>query len=464
MSYLARSGEPGGLMKVLVTGGAGYVGSHVVWTLQQAGHEVVILDDLSTGHRSTVERLDATLEEVDLRDPDAARRVVVGKGFEAVCHLAAFPLVPECERAPEQAWGINVSGGLNLLDACREAGLRRFVFTSSAAVYGNPGGTGTISERSASNAVSVYGRTKAALEDALRDHIRAYGGRAVILRVFNVGGSNVDAGIGEDHAIETHLIPRLLEVAAHGGGGVEVFGTDYSTEDGSAVRDYVHVMDVARAHLLALERTGIAGDGETDVFNVGTGTPTSVREVVSCVDSTCGTSLDVVERQRRVGDPASLVADPTEARQELGFTATRSALEEIVQSAWAWTQREDRSASSRLRAVDGNGGRTARPSARVAVSASDPGRLRAPRDSGRLRSSGSGRVTAMRRSPRFGEMARRRGFITEDALTTALDLQRKRSAAGESHKLLGIILLEMGAIDSTQLIDTLRQMNTTARR
>lgn len=448
-------------MKVLVSGAAGYVGSHTARELIRRGHQVVALDDLSTGHGHSLEALEIELLEVDLTDQAAVTQALAKGGFDACCHMAAFPLVPHCESNPARAWSINVAGGLNLLDACLAAKVNRFVMTSSAAVYGNPSRSPT-PETQPRRPVSVYGRTKSALEDAVRDYARGQGLRAVMLRVFNVAGAEPDGILGEDHDPETHLIPCLLQVASAGNGKVQIFGDDFPTEDGTTVRDYTHVLDVARAHALALETLADsapeAGDsGQATSFNVGTGTATSVLEVIAGVERVTGKKLDVTIKPARIGDPARLVADVAKARERLDFVATNSALEEMIESAWLWQCKLSGKSTPKRARRPASATATKAPRART-----DSSGLPTKTDSSRQRA-GSGRQGSPRRSPRFGESAQMKGFITEDQLQNALTFQRERDERGESHKLLGIILLEMGAMDNTQLIELLQDMSTAHR-
>jgi len=312
-------------VKVLVTGGAGYIGSVVTAQLLDAGHDVVVLDDLSTGHRDAVPD-GAALVEASLREAGA---VLGRRGFDAVLHFAAKSLVAESVRNPELYWSTNAVGTLTLMDAMRDAGVRRLVFSSTAATYGAPAES-PITEDTPAVPSNPYGQAKLAADHAIAGDARAHGLAAVSLRYFNVGGA-VD-GLGERHDPETHLIPNVLAVPAGRRDAVEVYGTDYPTRDGTAIRDYLHVDDLARAHLLALDS---AAPGEHRIYNLGTGTGFSVREVVDACRRATGDPVPHIDRDRRPGDPPVLVASGERARAELGWTP-RHDLDRIVADAWAF--------------------------------------------------------------------------------------------------------------------------------
>jgi len=319
-------------MKLLVTGGAGYIGSVVANQLLERGHEVAVLDDLSRGHRAAVPS-GARFLEVGLADAEATRDALA-EGFDGVMHFAALALVPESVAHPERYHRSNIVGALNLLDAMREAGVGRLVFSSTCAVYGEPE-TVPMREDIPTDPVNAYGASKLAIDRIITDEARAHGLGAASLRYFNVAGAS--EALGEDHEPETHLIPLVLRAAAGVSDHVKVFGTDYPTRDGTAVRDYIHVADLADAHLRALERLG-SGQA-SQAINLGTGTGHSVREVVDTVARVSGRQVPVVESPRRAGDPAELVAAPGRAHQVLGWTARHSALETIAQHAWAWHEK-----------------------------------------------------------------------------------------------------------------------------
>ena len=303
-------------MKVLVTGGAGYIGSVVAQQLLEHGHEAVILDDLSTGHADSAvpgaQFVDAPLSE-------AGHVLTAGGGspFDAVIHLAAKSLVGESVEFPERYWHGNVVATLHLIDAMRTAGVPRIVFSSTAAVYGNPVAGlpgGLITEEHPTSPINPYGASKLAIDHMLAAEARAHGLAAVSLRYFNVGGAS--GALRERHDPETHLIPNLLKVVTGARPHAELYGVDYPTPDGTAIRDYIHVRDLAQAHLLAMEWIQ---PGAHEVFNLGTGVGTSVREVIAAVEERSGTDLAVMERPRRPGDPAQLVASGKKARAALGW-------------------------------------------------------------------------------------------------------------------------------------------------
>jgi UDP-glucose 4-epimerase len=316
-------------MRLLVTGGAGYIGSIVAQSLVARGDDVTVLDSLARGHREAVPQ-GAAFVEADLLDQDALRAALAG-GFDGVLHFAALALVAESVEHPERYYRGNVVGSLNLLDAMREAGIGRLVFSSTCATYGEPD-TVPISEDEPNKPVNSYGSSKLAVDRMLADEARAHGLAAVSLRYFNVAGAG--GALGEDHEPETHLIPLILQAAAGTREYVSIFGTDYPTPDGTAVRDYIHVEDLAVAHLLALEK---AEPGRHDIYNLGTGTGYSVREVIDAVKRVTGRQFEVREQPRRAGDPPALVAANAKAREGLGWTPERS-LDEMVADAWAWHQ------------------------------------------------------------------------------------------------------------------------------
>lgn len=312
-------------MRLLVTGGAGYIGSIVGAQLLELGHEVTVADSLVTGHRDAVPE-GARLVEVDLLD-EAGLNALVAGGFDGVLHFAARALVGESMEQPELYWRVNAVGSANLLDAIRAAGVPRIVFSSTCAVYGEPDEV-PIGERTLAAPVNPYGASKLAVDQMLRGQVRAHGLAAVSLRYFNVAGSH--GSLGEDHRPETHLIPRVLQAVAGTLPRVEIYGSDYPTPDGTAIRDYVHVADLARAHVLALEA---AHPGEHRVFNLGSGRGYSVREVVETIRSVTGAELEVVEAERRPGDPPVLVASNELIRSELGWRPELG-LERMVADAW----------------------------------------------------------------------------------------------------------------------------------
>jgi UDP-glucose 4-epimerase len=310
-------------MKVLVTGGAGYIGSVVAARLLDAGHEVVVLDDLSTGHRDAVPD-GARFERASL---DEARRVL-DSTFDAVMHFAAKSLVAESVAVPSAYWHNNVGGSLALLDAMRLTGVDRIVFSSTAATYGEPE-TMPITEATPARPINPYGQSKLAVDNILSGYAPAYGLAAVSLRYFNVAGAY--GRLGERHDPETHLIPNVLAVAAGERERVQVLGTDYPTADGTAVRDYLHVVDLADAHLRALDA---AGAGTHRIYNLGSGTGFTVRQVLDAARRVTGHAIPAAESPRRPGDPPALVASGDLISRELGWTPTRS-LDEMIADAWA---------------------------------------------------------------------------------------------------------------------------------
>jgi UDP-glucose 4-epimerase len=326
-------------MKVLVTGGAGYVGGVSVDAILAAGHDAVVLDDLSTGHEAVVPPA-ARLVRGSYGDEAAVRDLLTTSGVDAILHCAARSLVGESIKDPAKYYRDNVIGGIALLEAARAAGVRRIVFSSTAAVYGVPAST-PIREDAALAPINTYGETKRAFEGALRWYGRAYGLRSVILRYFNVAGAT--ERLGEVHRPETHLIPNAL-AAAQGGPGLTLFGEDYPTPDGTPVRDYIHVADLADAHVAALEgtdpgdpRTGPRdGGAEPLICNLGTSSGFSVREVLAAAAAVVGSEIPHTVGPRRAGDPPVLVASNDRAREVLGWSPRRSTLPEMLGSAWAW--------------------------------------------------------------------------------------------------------------------------------
>jgi UDP-glucose 4-epimerase len=320
-------------MRVLVTGGAGYVGSVSVERLLDAGHEVVVLDDLTTGHRGSVPQT-ASLEVGSYGEPELIGRLLERAQVDAILHCAARSLVGESLRDPARYYRDNVVGGIGLIEAARQASVGRIVFSSTAAVYGVPDAT-PIDEDAPLRPINTYGETKRAFEGALRFYGEAYGLRSVSLRYFNVAGATERNG--ELHDPETHLIPNLLR-AAETGEPITLFGNDYPTPDGTCIRDYIHVADLADAHLAALEATA-PDDPRTDsalVCNLGIGAGFSVRQVVDAAAAVVGRPIPETMGPRRAGDPPILVAAPDRAREVLGWTALRPTLEEMIGSAWAW--------------------------------------------------------------------------------------------------------------------------------
>jgi UDP-glucose 4-epimerase len=319
-------------MRVLVTGGAGYVGSHVVRRLQAAGHDLVVIDNLSAGHRAAVGEV--PLVVADFADGETLARLgEEGGAFDAVIHLAAYAEVGESVAHPERYYRNNLVRSLELLEWVRQAGWGGIVFSSTAAVYGEPNEI-PISEGHVTVPTNPYGESKLAFEKALSAYHHAHGLPYVALRYFNAAGADPLGGIGEDHgAGESHLIPRLLKAALDGQAEVQLFGTDYPTSDGTAVRDYIHVADLAEAHVQAL---ALLAEGRAEAFNLGNGEGFSVREVASVCATVSGRPIKISEGPRRPGDPAVLVASADKAREHLGWTPGLPTLKQIVQTAWEW--------------------------------------------------------------------------------------------------------------------------------
>lgn len=325
-------------MKTLVTGGAGYIGSHAVRALLRAGHDVVVLDDLSHGKREAVSAAssgsgkDVPLIEGSISDRELVLDLLNTHQVEGVMHFAAFIEVGESVSNPAKYYRNNFSGALSLMEAMKEADVRRLVFSSTAAVYGNPIST-PITEDQTRGPINPYGRSKMMVELAIEDFSRAYGFGYAILRYFNVAGADPDAVIGERHEPESHLIPRILDAAMGRSDSIGIFGTDYPTSDGTCVRDYVHVVDLVEAHLLAMSAIQL---GRGQVFNLGSESGFSVREVIQAVERVTGLEIPVVEKARRPGDPAVLVASSEKIRKELGWLRKYPDLETIVEHAWNW--------------------------------------------------------------------------------------------------------------------------------
>ena len=321
-------------MHVLVTGGGGYIGSIAVERLIERGDQVTVLDSFIRGHRAAVHP-DATIVECDIRDPEATREAVGAAGAEAVLHFAALTLVPESVREPGAYFATNTSGGLHMIEAARNAGIDRFVFSSTAAVYGEPDKV-PISEDAPKLPINPYGQSKWMVEQMLESFASQHGINHAIFRYFNVAGATAERG--EDHDPETHVIPVALHALLGQRDTFTVFGTDYPTADGTAIRDYVHVIDLVDAHIAALGCL----DRPLGAMNLGTASGFSVREIVDAVERVTGRELPVTYGPRREGDPATLVADSSRARSLLDWTPVHSTLDEMIGSAWEWMQRHPR--------------------------------------------------------------------------------------------------------------------------
>ena len=319
------------MSRILITGGAGYVGSHCARALAAAGHEAVVFDSLLFGHRDFVRW--GKLVEGDIRDANALDAVFRADRFEAVMHFAALAYVGESVSDPGRYYDVNFHGTRVLLDAMMRAGVRSLVFSSSCALYGEPTHM-PISENANLNPINPYGFTKLVCERMMDDFERAHGLKSARLRYFNAAGAEPTAEIGEDHNPETHLIPLVLDVALGIRPEIQIFGTDYPTPDGTALRDYIHVCDLARAHVLALSH--LLHHRETIAVNLGSGQGISVRQVIETVQDATGRPIRAKQSARRPGDPAELVADPRKARDVLGWSAERSSLKTIIADAWRW--------------------------------------------------------------------------------------------------------------------------------
>jgi UDP-glucose 4-epimerase len=326
-------------VKVLVTGGAGYIGSHAVRELLDAGHTVTVLDDLSHGHRAAVPE-DVPLVEGDLGDAEALREALAGA--DAVMHFAGLLSVAESVADPAPYYRTNVAKGLELLSAMREIGVERIIFSSTCATYGVPQRV-PIDESHPQEPISPYGATKRAFERALADHARAGRVRAVVLRYFNAAGSHPDGSLGEDHRPEEHIVPRAIDAALGRAPALVIYGDDYDTPDGTCIRDYVHVQDLARAHVFALDALArsTSSEGSYQAFNLGTETGHSVREVIAAVERAAGAKVPARVGARRAGDPPRLVASARLSRERLGW-APQSSLDVIVETALRWRRTHPR--------------------------------------------------------------------------------------------------------------------------
>ena len=320
---------------ILVVGGAGYIGSHMVKELLAAGHAVIVLDNFSTGHRALLPG--GRLIEGDLGDPKLLETLFARHKIDAVMHFAAFSLVGESVVDPLKYYRNNLAGTMALLGAMIKFNVKKFIFSSTAAVYGEPVQL-PITETHPSRPTNPYGATKIAVERMLADCDQAYGLKSVCLRYFNAAGADESGTIGECHQPESHLIPLVLKVAAGERKEIKIFGTDYDTPDGTCIRDYVHVTDLAQAHLLALNH--LLSGGQSAVYNLGNSKGASVREVICLAEKITGRKIPVVETDRRAGDPAVLVAASNKIKTELGWHPRYEPLEAIIQTAWNWHKKE----------------------------------------------------------------------------------------------------------------------------
>jgi UDP-glucose 4-epimerase len=318
---------------ILVVGGAGYIGSHMVKRLGQLGCAVTTLDNLSSGHRDAV--LCGDFVHGDLADRALLKGLIQPGRFDAVMHFASFIQVGESVQKPAMYYENNVTNTLHLLDAMRDAGVQRFIFSSTAATFGEPQYT-PMDERHPQAPINPYGRSKLMIEQVLEDYDRAYGLKSVCLRYFNAAGADPDGQLGERHDPETHLIPLVLQAASGRRSHISVFGRDYDTPDGTCIRDYIHINDLCEAHWLALQSL-MQGAG-SQRYNLGNGNGFSVQEVINAAIHVTGQAIAVRDAPRREGDPARLVADATLARQQLGWQPQFADLETMVRHAWGWEQ------------------------------------------------------------------------------------------------------------------------------
>jgi UDP-glucose 4-epimerase len=320
-------------VEVLVVGGAGYIGSHMVKMLLERGHGVTVFDNLSTGYRDAV--LGGRFVQADLADAAALDALFSAQRFDGVMHFASFIQVGESMREPAMYYRNNITNTLNLLDAMRRHSVGNFIFSSTAAIFGEPEYV-PIDEHHPRRPINPYGYSKSVIEQVLADYDRAYELRSVCLRYFNAAGADPDGRLGERHEPETHLIPLVLQAASGRRPHIQIFGQDYATPDGTCIRDYIHIVDLCEAHLLALERLRSGGDSVQ--FNLGNGSGFSVAEVIRTAERVTGKTINRIVCERRAGDPARLVADAKRARTELRWQPRFDSLDTIVQHAWAWEQ------------------------------------------------------------------------------------------------------------------------------
>ena len=318
---------------VLVTGGAGYVGSHACKALADAGHAPVTYDNFRTGWRAAVQF--GPLAEGDLLDAQALDRVFEAYRPDAILHFAALSNVGESVQKPDQYWRNNVVGSLNLLEAASRHDAAQIVFSSTCSTYGTTAGT-ALTEDNAQDPINCYGRTKLAVEHMLADYGAAFGTRSVVFRYFNAAGADPDRRIGEDHRPETHLIPLVLDAASGRRDAITIYGTDYPTPDGTCIRDYIHVTDLAEAHVRGLE--WLLEGGESLALNLGSGNGYSVRQVIEMAGHVTGLTIPAIEGDRRPGDPPRLVSGSARATELLGWCPQHSALDTMIADAWAWHQ------------------------------------------------------------------------------------------------------------------------------
>lgn len=315
-------------MKILVTGGAGYIGSITVKALIKEGHDVVVFDNLINGHKESVS---TKLITGDLLDKDSLKPLLDEK-FDGVIHFAAYALAGESMKEPQKYFENNIQGGVNLLEFMKDAGIRNIIFSSTCAIFGTPESL-PVTEDFKKSPESVYGQSKLMFEEVLSWYDKIYGIKYINLRYFNAAGASLDGELGEDHQPETHIIPIAIK-AALSGSPFYLFGNDYDTPDGTCIRDYIHVEDLATAHVLALKK--LEETGRSDSFNLGTGNGYSNLQILDMVKKVSGAQISVVAKPRREGDPPAIFADNTKVKNELGFVTKNSDLETIVRTAWEW--------------------------------------------------------------------------------------------------------------------------------
>ena len=319
-------------MNVLVVGGAGYIGSHAVSLLKNQGHNVIIYDDFSKGHKEVGQILSVKIVEGDLGDKAKLKEIFISEKIDVVMHFAAFIEVGESVVDPAKYYENNVAKVLKLLDAMVESNVLKFIFSSTAATFGEPI-MEKINEEHPQNPINPYGQSKLMVEKILKDYEKAYGMKSVVFRYFNACGSDMNGIIGESHDPESHLIPLILQAASGRRDSIKVFGTDYATQDGTCIRDYVHVYDLAQAHILGMDK--MIKDNQSFNYNLGSGSGYSVKEIIDNVKKVTGKDFKVEYVERRAGDPGILIADSTKAEKELDWKPQYS-LEQIVISAWKW--------------------------------------------------------------------------------------------------------------------------------
>lgn len=319
-------------MNVLVVGGAGYIGSHAVSLLKNQGHNVIIYDDFSKGHKEVGQILSVKIVEGDLGDKAKLKEIFISEKIDVVMHFAAFIEVGESVVDPAKYYENNVAKVLKLLDAMVESNVLKFIFSSTAATFGEPI-MEKINEEHPQNPINPYGQSKLMVEKILKDYEKAYGMKSVVFRYFNACGSDMNGIIGESHDPESHLIPLILQAASGRRDSIKVFGTDYATQDGTCIRDYVHVYDLAQAHILGMDK--MIKDNQSFNYNLGSGSGYSVKEITDNVKKVTGKDFKVEYVERRAGDPGILIADSTKAEKELDWKPQYS-LEQIVISAWKW--------------------------------------------------------------------------------------------------------------------------------